>query len=161
MAVSPRGPVSRPLADDPDPAATSPVWRALLVVVGTAALGLGVVGIFLPVLPTTPFLLVAATCYARASTRLYRWLLGQPSLGPIIAAWRRSRALPAGVKTRALALVVLTFALSIALVDSLALRAVLVLTGVVLVVFLYRLPVVPREPGAAMVGAPPARETPP
>ena len=118
----------------------NPVVRAALVVVGTAALILGVIGIFLPVLPTTPFLLVAAACYARASTRLYEWLLGQPSLGPIVAEWRRSRSLPAGAKTRALVIVIITFGVSIVLVDGMMLRIGLVLTGVVLVAFLYRIP---------------------
>jgi hypothetical protein len=114
--------------------------RALLVVVGTAALGLGVLGIFVPVLPTTPFLLVAAACYARSSDRLYAWLLGQPSLGRIVSEWRRSRALPAGVKPRALLVVAVTFASSILLVDSLALRIGLAVVALVLTWFLWRIP---------------------
>lgn len=123
-----------------DPSAISPVWRAVLLVVGTASLVLGLVGIVLPVLPTTPFLLVTAACYARASTRLYAWLLGQRSLGPIIVEWRRSRSLPPGVKTRALVLVAVTFAVSIILVDALALRLSLAVAGALLATFLYRLP---------------------
>jgi uncharacterized membrane protein YbaN (DUF454 family) len=114
--------------------------RGLLIAIGTAALVLGVVGVFLPVLPTTPFLLVAAACYARASSRLYGWLLGQRMLGPIVAEWRRSRSLPAGVKARALATIAATFTLSVFLVEPLPLRFVLVVVGVVLGVFLYRLP---------------------
>lgn len=114
--------------------------RAILVIVGTVALGLGVVGLFVPVLPTTPFLLLAAACYARASSRLYGWLLGQPSFGPIITEWRRSRSLPPGVKTRALVLVVLTFAVSIVLVDAPLLRVSLAALALVLAVFLYRIP---------------------
>lgn len=114
--------------------------RVVLVVVGTISLGAGVVGIFVPVLPTTPFLLLAAACYARASTRLYSWLLGQPAFGAIIVEWRRSRSLPRGVRIRALLLVALTFGISIVLVDDLLLRAGLVATGLVLVAFLYRIP---------------------
>lgn len=152
-------PAAAPIAEPPQPARTSPVLRVVLLVVGSFALGLGVIGIFLPVLPTTPFLLVAAACYARASTRLYEWLLGQPSLGPIIGEWRRSRALPAGVKTRALVVVVITFALSIVLVDAFVLRVVLVVTAAVLLVFLYRLPVAPPAPRPTISGTPPAQES--
>jgi uncharacterized protein len=114
--------------------------RAALIVVGSISLALGVIGIVLPVLPTTPFLLVTAACYARSSTRLYRWLLGQPSLGPIIAEWRASRSLPPGVKTRALVVVALTFAVSILLLDTILVQAALVVVGLVLALFLYRLP---------------------
>jgi uncharacterized membrane protein YbaN (DUF454 family) len=114
--------------------------RVVLVIVGTISLGAGVVGIFLPVLPTTPFLLLAAACYARASTRLYGWLLGQPAFGPIIVEWRRSRSLPPGVRIRALLLVALTFGVSIALVGDLLLRAGLVATALILAAFLYRIP---------------------
>lgn len=119
---------------------TSRPVRALLIVVGTLALGIGVVGIVVPVLPTTPFLLVAAACYARSSDRLYAWLLGQPSLGRIVSEWRRSRSLPAGVKPRALVVVVVTFAASILLVDSLAMRLALVAVALVLAWFLWRIP---------------------
>ena len=122
------------------PSALSRPVRAILVLVGTVASGLGVVGVFVPVLPTTPFLLLAAACYARASSRLYEWLLGQPSVGPVITDWRRSRSLPPGVKTRALVLVLLTFSVSIVLVDVLLLRLSLAVFGLVLAVFLYRIP---------------------
>jgi uncharacterized membrane protein YbaN (DUF454 family) len=114
--------------------------RVLLIIVGTAALVLGIVGIVVPILPTTPLLLVSAACYARASERLYEWLLGQPSLGPIISEWRRSRSLPPGVKVRALAVVAFTFAASIILVDATVLRLGLAAAGVTLAWFMYRLP---------------------
>ncbi len=144
----------------PDPSTISPLWRAVLLVVGTASLVLGVIGILLPVLPTTPFLLVAAACYARASTRLYSWLLGQRSLGPIITAWRRSRSLPPGVKIRALVVVAVTFTVSVVLVDTLVLRLVLIATGVILAAFLYRIPTARPEPPSATMSATPPQEEP-
>jgi uncharacterized membrane protein YbaN (DUF454 family) len=128
-----------PPEPDRPPAASLPV-RAVCAVVGTVALAFGLIGILLPILPTTPFLLLAAACYARASTRLYGWLLGQPALGPIIVEWRRSRSLPPGVKGRALVVVVLTFGISIALVDQLVLRVGLAVTALVLLAFLSRIP---------------------
>jgi hypothetical protein len=136
-----------PLSGAPDRAPVAPVRpvgalpvRVLCEIVGTAALGIGLLGIVVPVLPTTPFLLLAAACYARASTRLYGWLLGQPAVGPIIAEWRRSRSLSPGVKARALVVVVLTFGVSIALVDQLALRRGLVGVAAILITLLARIP---------------------
>jgi uncharacterized protein len=131
--------------DGPDelPAVTlSLPVRVLLVGVGTTSLALGVAGIVLPVLPTTPFLLVAAACYARSSTRLYAWLVGQPSLGRIVSEWRRSRSLPPGVKPRALLVVALTFAVSIVVVDTLVLQLFLGAVGIILGAFLWRIPAV-------------------
>jgi len=142
----------------PDPSSISPVWRAVLLVVGTASLILGVVGVFLPVLPTTPFLLVTAACYARASTRLYEWLIGQRSLGPIIVEWRRSRSLPPGVKTRALLVVAVTFALSLILVDVFAIRVVLLLTGLILAAFLYRIPTAQTKAASVTMDSTPSQE---
>jgi uncharacterized membrane protein YbaN (DUF454 family) len=134
--------VSRPSGPPPGEAPlTSPAAvRAVFAIVGSAALLIGVVGIFVPVLPSTPFVLLAAACYARSSQRLYGWLLGQPALGPIIANWRRSRTLPRGVRRRALLAVAVTFAMSILLVESWTLRAVLAAVGVILAAFLARIP---------------------
>jgi uncharacterized protein len=118
--------------------------RAGFAIVGTIALGIGVLGIVVPVLPTTPFLLLAAACYARASTRLYAWLLGQPALGPIIVRWRESRSMAPGVKVRAIVVVVVTFGVSIVLVDALLVRVLLAVTGGIVTVFLARIPTAPR-----------------
>lgn len=120
--------------------------RAVLVVVGTVSLAIGVIGIVVPVLPTTPFLLLAAACYARASTRLYGWLLGQRAVGAIIASWRESGTVTRGVKLRALAVVVITFAISIILVDTPIIRLGLAVIGTIVAVFLARIPT--TEPGA-------------
>lgn len=55
--------------------------RPLLIALGTVSLGLGVFGMFVPILPTTPFLLLSAFCYGRSSERLHRWLINHPRLG--------------------------------------------------------------------------------
>ena len=68
-------------------------WKILLVVAGTLAVLLGVVGMFLPVLPTTPFLLLAAVCYARSSKRFYAWLTTNRWCGAYITNNREGRGM--------------------------------------------------------------------
>ena len=63
---------------------TSRLMKAVLIVCGTICVGLGVLGIFLPLMPTTVFLLLAAACYARSSERFHRRLVEHPWLGPYI-----------------------------------------------------------------------------
>lgn len=72
--------------------------RWLLVAVGVASVGLGTLGIFLPLLPTTPFLLLAAACFVRSSDRLHNWLLNHRAYGPAIRGYREHKALSASSK---------------------------------------------------------------
>ncbi len=76
--------------------------RALLLICGSVSLALGVAGIFLPVMPTTPFVLVAASCYAKASPRFHGWLMRHRLFGPLIADWEKHRSIPLGVKCLAI-----------------------------------------------------------
>ncbi len=69
---------------------------------------LGILGIFLPLLPTTPFLLLAAALYFRSSPRLYDWLLSHKHLGPYIRNFRENRAIPLRVKILSVSLVWIT-----------------------------------------------------
>ena len=72
--------------------------RLIYIVIGGLAVLLGVIGIFLPLLPTTPFLLVAAWAFAKSSPRLEHWLITHPRLGPPLRDWRERRAIPARAK---------------------------------------------------------------
>lgn len=90
-------------ADPPvAPAAAAPgraAWqRVLWSLAGALALATGIVGIFLPLLPTTPFVLLAAFCFSRGSARVEAWLLAHPRFGPAIAEWRARRAMPLRAK---------------------------------------------------------------
>lgn len=75
--------------------------RAIYLTIGLVFVGLGVLGAFLPVLPTTPLLLISLWAFARSSTRLERWLLAHPRFGPKLVAWRAHRAIPLSVKLTA------------------------------------------------------------
>ncbi len=72
--------------------------RLVFAGLGCVFVALGVIGAFLPVMPTTPFLIVAAGCFARSSPRLEAWLLNHPRFGPTLLAWRERGAIPRRVK---------------------------------------------------------------
>ena len=137
---SPASPSSSPLPAPPGPGR---VTRGVWIGAGGAFVVLAALGVVLPLLPTTPFLILAAACFARGSPRLQHWLLGHRVFGPTLRAWRSSRALPPGVKPRAMLVVLLTFGLSMLAVDVPGLRWMLVGLAAVLLVFLARLPVLP------------------
>ena len=115
--------------------------RVMLAAAGTVCVGLGILGLFLPVLPTTPFLLLAAACYARASTRFYNRLLNNRVFGPSIREWRRYRSIPYRTKLIAIALIGLTLTSSIVFfVRSPVLQIALAGLGVSLAGWMYRIP---------------------
>ena len=77
----------------------SPIVRALLWLAGSVSLVLGLIGVVLPGLPTTPFVLLAAACYAKASPRLHAWLLNHRLTGPLLRDWEKHRSLTRRTKT--------------------------------------------------------------
>ena len=79
--------------------------KILYTVLGSLSLALGILGIFLPVLPTTPFLLLSAAMYVRGSHRLYDWLMNHRHLGPYIKNFREHQALPLRVKVVSVSMV--------------------------------------------------------
>lgn len=102
--------------------------KVLLIILGSISLALGVIGIFVPLLPTTPLLLLAAALYFRSSPKLYDWLLNHPRLGTYIRNFREHRAIPLRVKIVSVSLVWLTIGYCIiTVVESLWLRIALAL----------------------------------
>ena len=86
--------------------------RLLLIIAGTFFVALGVLGIFLPLLPTTPFLLLAAACYARSSKRFYHWLLNNKWFGSYIRDYKEKKWIPLKVKIFTVSLLWITIILS-------------------------------------------------
>jgi len=113
---------------------------------GLTALLMGILGIFLPVLPTTPFVLLAAGCFARSSERFHLLLLNHRIAGPIIREWCECRSMPRKVKHWAYLFMTLSFGSSILIVSSLWLKGMLVLLALLLAFLIWRVPVRDGDP---------------
>lgn len=99
--------------------------RLLLIAFGCLCVATGIVGIFIPGLPTTIFLIIALWAFTRSSPRLEAWLLGHPRLGPPLRAWRRHGAIPRRAKYLAVAMIATSW-----IVIALATDSLLVMIGV-------------------------------
>lgn len=106
--------------------------RYLLLAVGWLSVALGVAGIFLPLLPTTPFLLLAAACFMRSSQRFYDWLVSHPRLGPWISDYLEGNGIPLKGKLYTVGLMWISIGFSCYLVPHLWAR-VFMLSSAVLV----------------------------
>jgi uncharacterized membrane protein YbaN (DUF454 family) len=123
------------------PRPVSPLLRGLLIAAGCVSLLLGIVGAVLPLLPTTPFVLLAAACFARSSQRFHALLLRSRLFGPLIREWEQHRSIPRRTKLWAIALMSLTLGSSIVFfVQPLALQLLVAAIGVGVAVWLYRIP---------------------
>ena len=105
--------------------------RHLLIFIAFISLALATIGIFLPVLPTTPFLLLAAWLFARSSPRLHTWLLNHKTLGPYIKAFQEEKVLPLHVKIVSITTLWITLLISIFLLkEKCHLQALLIIIGI-------------------------------
>lgn len=100
--------------------------KTILIILGFFFLGLAVLGAILPVMPTTCFVLAAAACFAKSSTRFYNWLLASRVFGPMIHNWQRTRSMPRRAKRFAITSIVLSGGISIYLVSSFTVQAIIV-----------------------------------
>ncbi len=107
------------------------VQGPVLTTAGMLLLGLGGLGIVLPVLPTAPFFIAAAACFSRSSPRFDKWLIGHPVLGQPVRAWREYRAIPWQAKL--VAIVAMSCSFAALLVVGSDHPTVLVIVGAVLV----------------------------
>ncbi len=117
------------------------IMRWFYLGVGITALLLGILGIFLPILPTTPFILLAAACFARSSEKFHVFLLDNRITGPIIYEWCMHRSIPRRVKRWVYLMVALSFGSSIFIVSVAWLKLMLAVLAIVLTIFIWRIPV--------------------
>ncbi|KLV09208.1 hypothetical protein ABT56_03160 [Photobacterium aquae] len=115
--------------------------KTALICCGWLCIALGALGAFLPLLPTTPFLLLASGCFMRGSPRLNHWLNHHPRFGPVLQNWHQHGAISPMVKKRANVMIVLSFFISICLVPQLWHKGLLCVVMTILLVWFNRLPV--------------------
>ncbi len=105
--------------------------KVLLITTGTFFIGVGIIGIFVPVLPTTPFLLISAALYARSSKRFYNWLINNKIFGIYIKNYREGRGIPLKLKIITIALLWITIGCSaIFAIDIFWVRVILVVIAI-------------------------------
>ncbi len=119
----------------------SSIARSLYLSAGLLALSLGALGVLLPILPTTPFVLLAAACFARGSERFHRRLLANRIAGPIIREWCVYHSIPRRAKRWAYLMMVLSFGSSILIMPEIWQKLMLVVIGSILAFYIWRTPV--------------------
>ena len=115
--------------------------RYLVITLGWLSVVLGVAGIFLPILPTTPFILLAAWCFNRSSPLFHNWLITHPKLGPIISTWNSSDGIPVKVRNRIIIVMWASMFLSMILIAKLWSVILLGVIGASVTVYIMKKPV--------------------
>ena len=116
------------------------VLKPVLIVCGFIFLALAVLGAILPVMPTTCFVLAAAACFAKSSDRFYNWLLASRLFGPMIRQWQATRSMPKRAKQIAITSIIASGALSVFVVDAIAIKALVVGLLLVPIVIILMIP---------------------
>ena len=110
---------------------TSNLSRWVLIIIGSFFTGLGILGIFLPLLPTTPFLLLAAACYIRSSERFYDWLINNKWLGNYIKNYLEGKGVSLKAKILSISLLWITVGYSaVFIVNTFPIRIILILIAI-------------------------------
>ena len=123
----------------------NPAVRFLWLVLGLLFTGLGIAGAFLPVMPTTVFLLIAAFFFSRSSAKFYNWLLNSRAFGPLIRDWRAGLGLPLRAKVLAVSLIGVSVGSSIFFVSVLWVQIVLAFVGLGVSTYLLTRPTKPTS----------------
>lgn len=111
------------------------ILKGLLIIIGIISVGLGILGMFLPVLPTTPFLLLAAACFARSSKRFYHWLLNNKWFGSYIKNYREGKGIPIRIKILSMGFMWITILTSsIFFLDNIYIRILLIVIAIIVTI---------------------------
>ncbi|MCX7820805.1 MAG: YbaN family protein [Brevinematales bacterium] len=105
--------------------------KILLFSFGTISLGLGVIGIFVPGLPTTPFLILSATCYLKSSKKFYNWLINNSLFGQKIKIYLEKKSIPLKTKIKAIITVVIMLCFSILFINKVYLKIIVLVAGLI------------------------------
>ena len=124
------------------------IVRAIWLIAGTICVVLGAIGIVLPILPTTPFLLAAAACYYKSSPRMHKWLLTNKWFGEYIRNYQEGKGLPMKTKIMALSVLWITIGLSLFLILErvlppqlvLPIQVIMVIVATIVSLYIMRLP---------------------
>lgn len=84
-------------------------YRQILIVIGIVSVIAGVIGLFLPIMPTTPFLILAAYCFSKSSKKLHHWLLTRPHIGATLREWEEHRVIKKSVKWTVTFIMIISF----------------------------------------------------
>ncbi|MFW5444368.1 MAG: YbaN family protein [Methylococcaceae bacterium] len=116
------------------------IKKYLLFFFGLLFMLLGIIGAVLPILPTTPFLILALACFANSSPRFHRMLLNNRYFGTALRQWEKNRTISRASKIKAMILIVLTFTISIVILHGkIQLQLLLITIASILLVFMWRL----------------------
>lgn len=119
--------------------------KLIYLVIGFISLGLGVLGLFLPILPTTPFAILSAYLFSKSSERCHQWLLSQPLLGPLIINWERDGVIRLKAKIWSTSLLIPLFTYTLIFVKvSIYIKMIVTLIGLCVLTFIWTRPSKPR-----------------
>ena len=119
--------------------------NALFIALAWLSLVLGFIGVFLPILPTTPFAILSAYLFSKSSPRLHQWLLRQPLLGPVIIEWERHGVIRMKAKIISTAMILALFSYTLIFVKvALVVKVIVTLIGLSVLSFIWSRPSTPR-----------------
>ena len=121
------------------------IKKYLLLIIGTISLVLGTIGIFIPILPTTPFILLASFCYIRSSNRLYDWLINHKIFGKYIYDYLVHKSVKKSAKITAVSLIWFSLFFSFYIIKNLYINLILLIIGLLVSIHIIRLKTLPAD----------------